>query len=124
MAYKICGRCGKLHPLGYKCNVGRTYNGGIERQLRNSTNWKKKAVAIKEKANYLCEICKDKGVLKYDGLETHHIIKVKNNTALLLDDFNLLCVCTECHKKADSGKISIEYQKNLANKRENKINDI
>jgi len=66
----------------------------------------------------LCEICKDRGVYVYEGLEVHHIVKVKENGEGLLDDRNLLCLCVECHKKADRGEIDTEYQRELARKRE------
>ena len=86
--------------------------------LRNKFAWQQKRQEIKEKANYLCEVCKAKGVYSYEGLEVHHIHKLKHSQERLLDNANLVCLCTECHKKADSGKIPIEYLEELARLRE------
>ena len=118
MMYKACPRCGKIHPYGYKCTVGMTYAGGKERELRNTYQWHKKAEEIKERANYLCEVCKDKGEYTYKGLEVHHIVKVRERPDLLLDNENLVCLCVRHHKMADAGQISINYLQSLAEKRE------
>ena len=115
---KACSRCGKIHPYNYECTKGKTYNGGEERSLRNRYAWQKKRAEIKERANHLCEVCKTKGIYSYDGLEVHHIHKLKDNPDGLLDNLNLICLCVECHKKADKGDISIDYLEQLAEARE------
>ena len=116
--YKACSKCGKIHPISYKCRIGITYKGGIERELRNTNDWHKKAKEIKEKSNYLCSICKEEGRYIYTNTEVHHIEKVKNAPNKLLDDYNLICLCIEHHKLADNNKIDKEYLKELVNKRE------
>ena len=116
--FKSCSRCGKIHPTSFVCTKNKTYNGGEERKLRRLNAWTKKSLEIRERANYLCEVCKTKGVYTYDGLEVHHIHKVKNNPELLLDNYNLITLCVECHKQADKGKLSTEYLEELARIRE------
>ena len=116
--YKACSKCGKIHPANVKCDVGRTYNGGEERKLRASYAWQKKSMEIRDKAQHLCEVCRDNGVYTYKGLEVHHIDKVKDNPDRLLDDMNLVCLCTEHHKEADQGKLTKEYLIKLAEIRE------
>lgn len=118
--YKSCSRCGKIHKASYKCPVNRVYNGGIERDIRNTYEWHKKAKQIKRESNYLCEVCKQEGRYTYNNLEVHHIIKVKDDTSRLLDDYNLVCLCVEHHKKADNGEISKEYLEELARNRVDK----
>lgn len=118
--YKTCSRCGKIHPFDYKCNVGKVYKGGEERTLRNTYAWEKKSKQIREKAQHLCEVCRREGRLTYNNLEVHHIIKVKDNTSLLLDDLNLVCLCQEHHKKADKGLIDADYLRKIADDREKK----
>ena len=114
-----CGRCGKIHKSGFRCKaIKREYSGGEERVQRSSYAWTMKSKEIREKAHHLCEICKDRGVYVYEGLEVHHIVKVKENGEGLLDDRNLLCLCVSCHKKADRGEIDTEYQRELARRRE------
>lgn len=118
---KSCSRCGGIHESGYRCTHNRpkvTYRGGEERGLRNSYSWHKKSREIREHAQWLCEVCKDNNRYVYDGLEVHHIEKVKDNPAKLLDNMNLVCLCTLCHKQADRGDISPDYLRELARKRE------
>ena len=115
--YKSCARCGKIHSTSFVCGT-RTYQGGNERKLRSKWSWTKKSEEIREKANYLCEVCRDKGQITYDSLEVHHIVKLSSDNDGLLDNYNLICLCVEHHKQADKGKLSVEYLRNLARQRE------
>ena len=122
--FKVCARCGKLHNMNFVCEAGkqsRRYNGGTERVLRSSYKWTEKSKEIRERANYLCEVCRAEGVLTYDGLEVHHIIKVKDDNDLLLDNNNLICLCTAHHKQADNNELDRNYLQDLARQRENKL---
>lgn len=116
--WKSCSRCGKIHKAGYKCTVGKVYSGGRERELRSSYSWTRKSQEIRERAQYLCEVCSAQGVYTYQGLEVHHIIKVREDSDLLLDNRNLICLCQEHHKQADNGLLDAELLKDLAMKRE------
>lgn len=116
--FKACSKCGKIHDTKYKCNIGIVYRGGEERRHRSKYAWEKKSLEIRYKANYLCEVCKDNGIYVYTTLEVHHIEKVKDNPDRLLDDYNLICLCTRCHKKADANKIDKDYLIKLVMKRE------
>lgn len=119
---KSCSRCGGIHESGYRCNHNRpkyNYRGGEERGLRNSHAWHKKSREIKDKAQGLCEACRDANRYVYEGLEVHHIEKVKDSPSRLLDNLNLVCLCIPCHKQADRGDISPDYLRELAEKREN-----
>ena len=116
--YKACSRCGKIHPANFKCSKGIIYAGGDERKLRAKYSWAKKSKEIREKANHLCEVCRDEGVYTYSNLEVHHIDKVRENSQCLLDDFNLVTLCQRHHKLADAGKINKEYLRKLASARE------
>lgn len=118
---KACSRCGRVHPYNYRCTHNKakvSYNGGAEREARNSWAWHKKSLEIRDKAQNLCEVCRDEGRYVYNGLEVHHIVKVKDDASRLLDDYNLVCLCVPCHKKADRGEIEQGYLRELARKRE------
>ena len=120
--YKSCSKCGKIHPKNYECNVGRIYSGGDERKLRSKYSWTKKSEEIRERAHHICEVCKDKGTIteqSYKSVEVHHIVKVKDDDSLLLDNENLVCLCIDHHKQADNNEIDKEYLIQLARKREN-----
>ena len=112
-----CSKCGKTHARGYKCNVGRVYQKTDESKLRSRYAWTKKAKQIKDDANGLCEVCRAQGLYTYDGLEVHHITKLKDDPNGLLDDDNLITLCVYHHKQADDGEISADYLRELAKER-------
>ena len=112
-----CSRCGKLHPRGYKCNVGRVYNKTNTDRLRSTNRWTKKAKQIKDDANGLCEVCKAHGVYTYNGLEVHHITKLRDDPNGLLEDDNLICLCVYHHKQADEGELDADYLRELVKER-------
>lgn len=121
--YKSCSRCGKIHASNYQCNIGRVarkHNGGTERTLRSSWKWTEKSKEIRDKAHYMCEVCMSEGRINLSDVEVHHIIKVKDNEDLLLDNFNLICLCTTHHHQADSGELSQDLLQDLARQREMK----
>ena len=119
--YYSCSRCGRIHPKGYVCKVGArkkryryTYE---ESKLRSKGVWTEKSKQIREDANYLCEVCKDKGIYNYRDVSVHHIEKLRDRPDLLIEDTNLICLCKDCHRMADAGMIDKEYLKKLARKR-------
>lgn len=117
--YKACSRCGRIHKANEKCYKGYSqYNDTEEYKMRNTNAWHKKSRQVKQDAQYQCEVCKDKGIIKiYPRLEVHHIEKVSQHPELLLDDDNLICLCVEHHKQADSGKLDKAYLKKIVQHR-------
>lgn len=119
--FKACARCGKLHPHGYQCSVGamkRVYTSTEERKQRSTYAWTLKSQEIRDKAHYLCEVCLAEGKINYKNIEVHHIVKLKDDRAGLLNNDNLICLCQEHHKKADKNEIAASYLKELARFRE------
>ena len=116
--WKSCSRCGKIHASDYQCTVGRIYRGGKERKLRSTYSWTLKSQEIRERANHLCEVCRDQGVYTYNNIEVHHIVKVREDETRLLDNLNLICLCKDHHEQADNNEIDKEYLIELARKRE------
>lgn len=119
--WKSCSRCGKMHPSTYICNVGkpkRDYGDAEERRLRSTNKWTEKSKEIREKANYLCEVCRDNDEYTYNDLEVHHITKIRDDNRGLLDNYNLICLCQFHHKQADRNEIDTEYLLKLARLRE------
>jgi 5-methylcytosine-specific restriction endonuclease McrA len=86
--------------------------------MRSSGKWKRMSEEIREKANHLCEVCRDRGAYTYNNLEVHHIIKVRENGDGLLDPLNTICLCVVHHKEADRGDIDADYLRMLARRRE------
>lgn len=122
---RACSYCGGIHPVGYECpkKPKRNYRGGEERKLRSTHAWTEKSLEIRRKAQGLCEVCKDQGVITYKGLEVHHITKLAKDNEGLLDDYNLICLCVPHHKQADAGEIPADYLRKLVKEREN-ANDL
>ena len=118
--YKACSVCGKIHKSTQICSSKRLFVGGNERKLRSTYSWTEKSKEIRERANHLCEVCRDRGELTYDNLEVHHIVKVTEDESKLLDNNNLICLCAAHHKQADNNEIDKEYLLMLAAKRESK----
>lgn len=123
--FKSCLRCGKIHDANYKCNVGirkRKYKNSDSEahKLRNTTAWVYKSKEMRQRAGYLCEVCKAEGVYTYNGLEVHHIEKLKDQPVKLLDDDNLVVLCVYHHKLADIGMIKECYLRKLVEIREKK----
>lgn len=115
-----CRKCGKIHPRTYRCKTNIKKRVTDESTMRSSYAWTKKAKQIKNDALWLCEVCRDKGLYNYDSLEVHHIVKIKDNKDLFLDDNNLICLCVMHHKQADSGELAADYLRGLSEKRINK----
>jgi 5-methylcytosine-specific restriction endonuclease McrA len=119
---RACSKCGRVHDSSYKCNKGRLPQTQ-EQALRNLSKWHKKSEEIRDKSFNLCAICEDLGEINYLNLEVHHIIKLRDEPRGLLEDSNLICLCSYHHKLADKGEYDIDYLRALANKRDKRDRD-
>lgn len=118
---KSCTRCGKIHDSRYKCRATLntySYYSSDEYKLRNTNVWHKKSEEIRKKSNNLCSTCILEDIYTYDKLEVHHIVPVKEDKDKFLDNYNLICLCSKCHKKADKGEIDRELLLKIAKERE------
>ena len=117
---KSCSRCGRIHAEG-KCTVKPAYKGkDYDRsnndayQFRQRAKWRKKSKQIREDAQYLCEVCRDKKKFVYEALSVHHITPLSEDTSIGYEDTNLICLCSTCHELAEAGMIDREYLRRLA----------
>lgn len=117
---KACSYCGRIHDSKVDCGKKpkRMYRRTEEEQGRYTHAWDVKSEQIKERSHYLCEVCLEEGRLTYEGLETHHIVKLRERPDLLLEDENLICLCKMHHRMAERGEIPAEKLRKLAKKRE------
>lgn len=100
-----CSRCGKIHEWG-KCPLGRQprrEQRTNERKFRSSAQWQRKRLQILARDKYLCRLCLAQGIIKR-GNEVHHIIKIRTNESLKLEDSNLITLCHDCHERVENDK--------------------
>ena len=125
--YVTCRRCGKIHLRG-KCSKKKNSYGNRYKKdskanaFRSTRKWRDKSQEIRERSNRLCAVCLDKGIINYKDLEVHHITKLSVDYELRLEDSNLICLCSRCHKLADSGEIKEDYLAKLAANRDREDN--
>lgn len=128
--FRACSRCGKIHPYTAKCSAGIEWNKykTDADKLHNTTAWHNKAAEIKERSMFLCAVCVEdwkmdpiNNRLASEELEVHHIIKLRENPDLLLEDSNLICLCRKHHKAADRGLLDPDYLTLLAKQRDAEI---
>ena len=109
---KSCRYCGKVHDSKIECAMKPKKKKREYKEYeapRYTKAMRDKSKEIKQRAKYLCEVCKLEGRYVYDRLETHHIIKLIDAPELALEDTNLICLCRNCHEKAEKNEISIEF---------------
>lgn len=121
---KSCPYCGRIHPRGYLCPKKpapqkRRKISTEENKFRSKNAWAKKSRAVRKRDGYLCQVC-IRGLYgaerKYqaEGLEVHHIIPLKNDCNLRLDDENLITLCKNHHEMAEAGIIPTDALKRIA----------
>ena len=72
---------------------------------------------MRSDAHWLCEVCRDQGKVTTEGLEVHHIDKLREDPDGLLEDENLVCLCRKHHMMADDGELTKGYLRGLALRR-------
>lgn len=109
---KSCQYCGRIHDVKYDCGFKpvKIQSRTEYDKFRNTSAWRKKREEIKERDNYLCQICFRNlydtiNKLNHANIEVHHAEKLNENYSKRLDDDNLLSVCERHHKMCDAGII-------------------
>ncbi|MDE6500786.1 MAG: HNH endonuclease [Ruminococcus sp.] len=115
---KSCTYCGGVHDVGYVCTKKPHFKHNPKRnsredKFRSSYDWQQKRKSILKRDFYLCRICLAESHLTYENLSVHHIVSLKNNFDLRLDDNNLITLCNVHHEQAEKGKISADILHNL-----------
>ena len=117
---KACSICGKIHDANIRCKRAVRADAQAH-SLRQTNKWHSKSLDIRERSHWLCAVCLDEGIINHESLEVHHIEKLRDNPSGLLDDENLICLCTTHHKLADENQIDADYLRKLAQKRDDFI---
>ena len=115
---KSCKYCGGIHEVGYVCAkkphaVGKQKRISREDIFRSSYDWQQKRAYILKRDCYLCRVCFSERKLNAGRLSVHHIIALKNNFDLRLDDDNLITLCLFHHEQAEKKEIPADILKKL-----------
>lgn len=84
---------------------------GNESKFYKSRTWQKKRNEIVIRDHYECQRCKGKG--KYSKADcVHHIIYLKDNPYLALENSNLVSLCNHCHYLEHNEKLNKMIESN------------
>lgn len=78
--------------------------------LYKSVIWRNKRIDILERDHYECQRCKHIKHKLTRASVVHHIIELRDNPTLMIDDDNLESVCVRCHNELHPDKL-IKYKK-------------
>lgn len=127
---KSCQYCGRIHDSKFDCGKKPQKKRNISEadRFRWSGRWQKKRQEIKERDDFICQICV-RGIynperkFETDNLSVHHMIPVEKNWDKRLDNDNLLTVCEGHHAMAERGSIPKETIKKIICEQEAKGQD-
>lgn len=127
---KSCTYCGRIHDTKTGCPkkpIRRKYDTDQNR-FRSKNAWTKKSKRIRERDGYLCQVCIRKlyqtlRQYNYEQLEVHHIVPVKADYDLRLEDSNLITLCERHHSMAERGEIPAELLRQIAAEQEQKATE-
>jgi len=111
---KSCKHCGRIHQREYDCGKKPQYSRHKDiDKFRSTQAWQDKREEIKQRDNYLCQICirnlyNTVNQFTYDGLSVHHAVPMSNDYDKRLDSNNLIALCGAHHEMAESGEIPRE----------------
>ena len=123
---KSCSYCGRIHDKKYDCGkkpqrIKKKYEKDV---FRSTAAWQRKATEIKERDNYLCQVCirnlyDAKARINSINLSVHHAISIKENYELRLDNNNLITLCGMHHEMAEDRRIPLEAIQEIIDQQEN-----
>lgn len=127
---RACKYCGKIHDSKYDCGMKPKYHGKVndkKEKFRWTKAWQSMREQIRERDNYLCQLCirkismkEDMRSYEYNNISVHHIIQLKDDFERRLDPFNLISVCSYHHELCENGRISKDIQFRIAREQEDK----
>lgn len=92
------GRCGAARPSGERTR---------EQRFRSTSRWQRAAASAIARDRGLCLACAhgDPARLTSERLSVHHIVPLREDWSLRLDEDNLASLCPACHERAERGDI-------------------
>ena len=128
---KVCSWCGKIHEKGYICPRKPIYQKKTtdKDKFRWKSIWQKKRNEIKQRDLNMCQLC-CRGLYSSDGIEynsevqVHHIVPLEVDFSKRLDNYNLICLCSEHHELAENNTINKDELINIAYEQEKKYSPL
>jgi hypothetical protein len=112
---KSCKYCGRIHDSKYDCGKKPQFKkrDTNKDRFRWTKVWQRKREEIKQRDNYLCQICirnlyDTHDQYNYNDLSVHHAIPLEEDFERRLDNKILLTICDPHHEMAESGEIPRE----------------
>ena len=109
---KACPYCGKVHEKGFVCVRKPVQSRTSDADRFHYTGqWRDKSLYIRRRDLFLCAACRAnlRGTvrrLNTEDLSVHHIIPLKVDYSLRLDDQNLITLCRVHHEMAENGELT------------------
>lgn len=126
---KSCSYCGRIHDSKVICPqkekaLSKRKKMTAKDKFRGTAAWKKKREEIKERDNFICQVCVRNlysPLRKYetDNLQVHHAVPLEEDYNKRLDNNNLITLCERHHEMAEFGAIPIEVIKGIIWEQEN-----
>lgn len=96
----------------------------VKDKFRGKSAWKRKREEIKERDNFVCQVCvrnlyNPLRIYETDNLQVHHVIPLEKDYNKRLDNDNLITLCEKHHEMAEAGEIPIEVIKGIVLEQEN-----
>ncbi len=114
---KSCKYCMRIHDSKFDCGKKPKRQKPINdiNKFRWSRRWREKALQIKERDKYLCQLAIRENPPRYiyTDLEVHHAVPIEEDWDKRLDDDNLITLSEEYHEKAERGEIPREVILNI-----------
>lgn len=84
-------------------------------EFYHSAEWQEVRQAVLERDHYLCQVCKQRGIVK-QATTVHHLIPLRVDYSKRLDVENLETICQSCHNKEHNERNKKLSQKKLKTK--------
>ena len=116
---KSCKYCGRMHDISEVCprkphiSFHKNKNKQMKDKFRSTSLWQTKREEIARRDLYLCRVCLSEGRMSRD-ISVHHIIPLAADYSKRLDNDNLISLCHYHHERAESGEISPDRLRELA----------
>lgn len=126
---KSCPYCGRIHDSKFIClqkekAISKKKKMTDKDKFRGKSAWKRKREEIKERDNFVCQVCvrnlyNPLRIYETDNLQVHHVIPLEKDYNKRLDNDNLITLCERHHEMAEAEEIPIEVIKGIVLEQEN-----